>query len=284
MLGPNVYFRDLWNYCINSKGQGSAIISKDDVSNPAAKCARFVLKKCDGHPGSAELWSLLRENSEAKLALMDTQMSKTFKSVFSIYTRDLRRKQNLHPHLNCLSDDWEQDFQNLHRTQFQKCVNHMRNSLGLMNRASETNQDRASVIIANNPIPDLNDQDGKDTPMRFLSKTLSKQKCPLKNRQILPPLKHHRRQSTESSSSLQEEQGTSREKLRVSTNKAVRKESTTKLAKKKEWKKIPKPTYSQSPKAPIKSRKSKECNLADTVVISISDGLDACRGSSLHRL
>ncbi|XP_041058647.1 uncharacterized protein LOC121285838 isoform X3 [Carcharodon carcharias] len=106
MLGPKVYFRDLWNSCIKSKGLGTGILSKEEASNRAAQCASLVIQKCGGHPGSAELWSLLRESSEAKIALLDAQMSKDFKSVFSIYTRDLRIKQIAQPNPNCLSDDW----------------------------------------------------------------------------------------------------------------------------------------------------------------------------------
>ncbi|XP_072922868.1 uncharacterized protein [Hemitrygon akajei] len=106
MLGPNVYFRDLWNQCINSKVPVTGTISKQKADEVGARCATIVLKKCGGHPGSAELWSLLRENSEAKLALMDAKMSNTFKSVFSIYTRDLQMKQEPQLHLDCLRDDW----------------------------------------------------------------------------------------------------------------------------------------------------------------------------------
>ncbi|XP_038667751.1 uncharacterized protein LOC119973538 isoform X2 [Scyliorhinus canicula] len=315
MLGPNVYFRDLWNACISTKG--STVMSKEDASERAAQCASLVLKRCGGHPGSAELWSLLRENSEAKIARLDAQMSKAFKSVFSIYTRDLRIKQNAQPDSNCLSDDWEQDFQTLHQTQFQKCVSHMKNSLGLMNRASESNQDRASAIIANNPIPDINDLDGKDTPMRFLSNIPSKLRHPVKKQRVLPPLKHPRQHSAESSTILkQEEQVTLRE--RTLATKASKKESASNLLKKKEFKKVVKPAYPLSPKVfatkpslkawtpemperetnlqamlwePLQSHqskkcehtvsgKSKECNLEDTGVISISQGLDTCRRSS----
>ncbi|XP_078409161.1 uncharacterized protein LOC144687227 isoform X2 [Cetorhinus maximus] len=225
MLGPKVYFRDLWNSCIKSKGSGTGILSKEEASIRAAQCASQVMRRCGGHPGSAELWNLLRESSDAKVALLDAQMSKDFK---------------------------EQDFQKLHQAQFQKCVSHMRNSLGLMNRASESNQDRASAIIANNPIPDLNDLDGKDTPMRFLSNTPSKLKCPGRKQRTLPPLKHPRQQSAGSSTSLkQEEQGPSHEK--ALTIKVSKEESTSNLLKKKNFKKAVKPTYPLSPKAlPIK--------------------------------
>ncbi|XP_048466344.1 uncharacterized protein LOC109931871 [Rhincodon typus] len=245
---------------------------------------------------------------------MDAQMSKAFKSAFSIYTRDLRIKQDAHQNLNCLSDDWEEDFRNLHQAQFQKCVQHLRNSLGLMSRASETNQERAAAVIANNPIPDLNDLDGKDSPMRFLSKPPAKAlnisnyevqdltsfasllshtsrhpqrphhtnqqlKYPVRKQIILPPLKQRRQQSADiSRTSKQEEQGTLREKALII--KASKKESASNLLR-KEFKKVVKPSYLLSSKAPpIKPKKSKECNVEDTVVISISEGLDACRRSS----
>ncbi|XP_043569990.1 uncharacterized protein LOC122561833 isoform X4 [Chiloscyllium plagiosum] len=89
-----------------AKHSGGGFVSEGGVSEHAAQCVQLVLQKCDGHPGSAELWEMLRENSEAKIAQMDAQMSKANKSAFNIYTRDLRIKQDAHPHPNCLSDDW----------------------------------------------------------------------------------------------------------------------------------------------------------------------------------
>ncbi|XP_069764666.1 uncharacterized protein [Narcine bancroftii] len=288
MLGPNVYFRDLWNQCINSKAHMTGTISKLSTSEVGARCARFVLKKCGGHPGSAELWSLLRENSEAKLAVMETQMSNAYK---------------------------EQDVQKLHRAQFQKCPGLARRSLGLMDRASTINKDRASVIIANNPLPDLNDLDGKDSPMRFLTKNPSKVRYPLRKQLNLPPLKDAKQQS--SNIPKQEGQGMCQKKVLATT----KKESSSYLTRRKNWRKIPKPTYLQSPKLAAKpslkpwsfeqpgretsfqtllwepligsdfkkckyiaSGTSKECKLADTMVISISDGLDACHGSFAYSL
>ncbi|XP_055509370.1 uncharacterized protein LOC129707926 isoform X2 [Leucoraja erinacea] len=268
MLGPNVYFRDLWNQCIIFKTPATGAISRHNNANEAgAKCAKFVMKKCDGHPGSAELWSLLRENSEAKLALMDAQMSNVFKSVFSIYTRDLRMKQDRHLHLNCLSDDWEQDFEKLHHARFHKCASHVRNSLGLMNSAATINKNRASVIIANNPLPDINDMHGKDSPMRFLGKNPSKLKYPLRKHLTLPPLKESKHPS--SNIMKHEEYATTQEKALTTT----KKESTSHMTKRKDWRKITKTTNLHSQKS---TAKTKSCNMDDNLVISIIEGLDAC--------
>ncbi|XP_043569987.1 uncharacterized protein LOC122561833 isoform X2 [Chiloscyllium plagiosum] len=261
-----------------AKHSGGGFVSEGGVSEHAAQCVQLVLQKCDGHPGSAELWEMLRENSEAKIAQMDAQMSKANKSAFNIYTRDLRIKQDAHPHPNCLSDDWEEDFQKLHQAQFQKCVQHLRNRLGLMSRASELNQEKATALIANNPIPDLNNLDGKDSPMRFLSRPSAKIKYPVRKQIILPPLQQLQQPSADNSRSLrQEERGTLREKAVVT--KPSKKESASNLLR-KDFKKVVKPSYILSSKVPpMKPKKSKECNLEDTVVISISEGLDACRRS-----
>ncbi|XP_072922866.1 uncharacterized protein [Hemitrygon akajei] len=315
MLGPNVYFRDLWNQCINSKVPVTGTISKQKADEVGARCATIVLKKCGGHPGSAELWSLLRENSEAKLALMDAKMSNTFKSVFSIYTRDLQMKQEPQLHLDCLRDDWEEDFQKLPRAQFHKSASHVHNCLGLMKRASTINKDRATVIIANNPLADLNDLDGKDSPMRFLSKNQSKLKHPLRKHLTLPPLKDGKCQP--SSIPKQEEKGTCQEK----TLPTIKKEPFASLSKRKDCRKIRMPTYLQSPRSMAKSSlnpwsfelserdtdfhtllwepligrdfkrceyiasgTSKECSLGDSIVISISDGVGECGGPSANQL
>ncbi|XP_059843077.1 uncharacterized protein LOC132403627 [Hypanus sabinus] len=265
-----------WNV-IQGRVPVTGTISKQKADEVGARCASIVLKKCGGHPGSAELWSLLRENSEAKLALMDAKMSNTFKSVFSIYTRDLQMKQEPQLHLDCLRDDWEEDFQKLPRAQFHKSASHVHNCLGLMKRASTINKDRATVIIANNPLADLNDLDGKDTPMRFLSKNPSKLKHPLRKHLTLPPLKDGK--CRPSSIPKQEEKGTCQEKTLPTT----KKESFASLSKRKDCRKIRMPTYLQSPKSMAKSSTSKECILGDSIVISISDGVGECGGPSANQ-
>ncbi|XP_062929147.1 uncharacterized protein LOC134359579 isoform X2 [Mobula hypostoma] len=263
------------NFSTKDRVPVTGTISKQNANEVGARCAMFVLKKCGGHPGSAELWSLLRENSEAKLALMDAEMSNTFKSVFSIYTRDLRMKQEPQLRLDCLRDEWEEDFQKLPRAQLLKSASHVHNCLGLMKRASTINKDRATVIIANNPLADLNDLDGKDTPMRFLSKNPSKLKYPLRKHPILPPLKDGKCQP--SSTPKQEEKGTSQEKILPTT----KKESFASLSKRKDCRKIPKPAYLQSPKSMAKPNSTCKLNFRESctrtpesLCISESDGGD----------
>ncbi|MGH0151996.1 UNVERIFIED_CONTAM: hypothetical protein FKN15_021741 [Acipenser sinensis] len=46
---------------------------------------------------------------------------------------------------------------------------HYRSRLALMQRASESNQDKTSLIIANNPLLGLNDLEGKSGPMKYLT-------------------------------------------------------------------------------------------------------------------
>nr|XP_014346329.1 PREDICTED: testis-specific gene 13 protein [Latimeria chalumnae] len=86
--------------------------------------------------------------------------------------------------------------------QLQKSISNYRKNLGLMYRASETNQDKASLIIANNPLPDLNDLEGKDSPMRYLSlNPLDKKQAP----SALPPpmsYKRHLPRTTKDSSNV----------------------------------------------------------------------------------
>ncbi|XP_075061361.1 testis-specific gene 13 protein [Mixophyes fleayi] len=90
-----------------------------------------------------DYWRLLREHSETRLMKDITKVPETLMS---------------------------SNFTQLPSSKFLDQIQNDRKTLGLMHRASEMNQDKSILIMANNPLSDLNGWEKKDSPMQYLSK------------------------------------------------------------------------------------------------------------------
>lgn len=64
----------------------------------------------------------------------------------------------------------EKYFVPLNDDKFQDYLDGRKRNTELMSRSSEFNQDKTTLIVTNNPLPDLNSSDRKDTPMKFFCK------------------------------------------------------------------------------------------------------------------
>ncbi|CAM4510845.1 testis-specific gene 13 protein [Lepidochelys kempii] len=78
---------------------------------------------------------------------------------------------------------------------FQDYLNGRKRCAKLMCRSSEFNQDKTTLIVTNNPLPDLNSSQRKDTPMKFFCKEHLRRGIDARSQLHLPPLK--RQQLTE---------------------------------------------------------------------------------------
>ncbi|KAG6927403.1 testis specific 13 [Chelydra serpentina] len=65
-----------------------------------------------------------------------------------------------------------------------------------MCRSSEFNQDKTTLIVTNNPLPDLNSSHRKDTPMKFFRKEHLGREIDARSQLHLPPLKTQQNQLT----------------------------------------------------------------------------------------
>ncbi|XP_030072938.1 testis-specific gene 13 protein isoform X2 [Microcaecilia unicolor] len=119
--------------------------------------------------GAGDLWKLLRKNSQRKLSREDSKLSTTSKG---------------------------SGFVRLPKSRFEESVNLYNKTIGLMYRAAEVNQNKASLIMTNNPLPDLNSWQWKDTPMRYLCKEAFERSSDSNKHLHLPPLKFHKNQLT----------------------------------------------------------------------------------------
>ncbi|XP_074840309.1 testis-specific gene 13 protein [Carettochelys insculpta] len=94
-----------------------------------------------------------------------------------------------HPHL-------EKYFLPLTDAKFQDYLNGRKRYLQLMSRSSELNQDKTTLIVTNNPLPDLNSNHRKDTPMKFFCKEHLGKGIDSKSQLHLPLLKTQQNQLT----------------------------------------------------------------------------------------
>ncbi|XP_025038996.2 testis-specific gene 13 protein isoform X2 [Pelodiscus sinensis] len=70
----------------------------------------------------------------------------------------------------CYHPELEKYFVPLTDAKFQDYLDGRKEDITLMCRSSEFNQDKTALIVTNNPLPDLNSNHRKDTPMKFFCK------------------------------------------------------------------------------------------------------------------
>ncbi|XP_039375750.1 testis-specific gene 13 protein isoform X3 [Mauremys reevesii] len=84
----------------------------------------------------------------------------------------------------------------LTNAKFQDYLDGRKRSIKLMCRSSEFNQDKTTLIVTNNPLPDLNSSHRKDTPMKFFCKEHLGRGIDARSQLHLPPLKTQQNQLT----------------------------------------------------------------------------------------
>ncbi|XP_045069491.1 testis-specific gene 13 protein-like isoform X1 [Coregonus clupeaformis] len=119
-------------------------VSKDEIIAPKAREIYQKEKVLD----SKEIWNILREESESKLAQMETAIDGP--SVIKAFN----------DRLEC---------QKLLEVQGQGKSSRHKNRVALMFKASEANLDRTALLIANNPLPDLHNLKEGDSPTKYLA-------------------------------------------------------------------------------------------------------------------
>lgn len=121
-------------------------VIKEHEMSPRAK---RVLKRIKVSASAEELWKILREISENKLENLYDKLPGAVK---------------------------EPSLEILPCKQFHKQMNHFKDRLALMYRASQMNEDKTSLIITNNPLPDLNGWEAKGSPMCYVPEELLRKK------------------------------------------------------------------------------------------------------------
>ncbi|KAL6460213.1 hypothetical protein MHYP_G00319720 [Metynnis hypsauchen] len=126
---------------------------------------------------SEEVWKVLREKSQLKLALLETSQGLSRLKAFVDHVERAKR-----PELQCKSR-----WQIIH------------NRVVLMYKASEVNTDRTALLMANNPTQNHTEMDGSDSPAKYLPCELFTKRMPIFSHQRrLPALTHPLQPTTRS--------------------------------------------------------------------------------------
>ncbi|XP_036419721.1 uncharacterized protein LOC118803258 [Colossoma macropomum] len=118
---------------------------------------------------SEEVWKILREKSQLKLALLETLQGPSRLKTFADHMERAKRLELQH------------------KSRWQKI--HTR--VVLMYKASESNTDRTALLMANNPTQNPTEMDGGDSPAKYLPCELFTKRMPVFSHQhSLPALTH----------------------------------------------------------------------------------------------
>nr|XP_033813934.1 testis-specific gene 13 protein-like isoform X3 [Geotrypetes seraphini] len=134
-----------------------------------ASSGKELFQRTTVNSSAKDLWNLLREKSENKFSQLEKKLATTYKDSGFVW---------------------------LSKSRFEERVSLYKKTIGLMYRAAEINQNKASLIMANNPLPDLNSWQWKDTPTRYLCADTFERPADSNKHLHLPPLKCHKNQLT----------------------------------------------------------------------------------------
>ncbi|XP_046878498.1 uncharacterized protein LOC124469328 isoform X2 [Hypomesus transpacificus] len=150
----------------SGKKASESVLKLGDV--PIAVKAREIYQKAKVMD-SQEIWNILREESEARLARIE--MSHSWHTVIESFNERMECRKLM---------------------ELQGRSQSHRSRVALMFKASESNLDRTTLLMANNPLPDLHSHQEGDSPTKYLAndilaqpKRLASIGGPLKG---LPPL------------------------------------------------------------------------------------------------
>ncbi|KAL8612522.1 hypothetical protein ACOMHN_053776 [Nucella lapillus] len=117
-----------------------------------------------GHIGAGELWDTLRTDSKDKLIRNDIRFPGELKSAFSAFVRE-RLTKHVRPveRSFCATEDVP-DIKRLMDQSKLRNTRMYRHRTELMYRSSLTNMDRTSIIMHNNPLPDIAGTTGGQEP------------------------------------------------------------------------------------------------------------------------
>ncbi|XP_025106976.1 uncharacterized protein LOC112571853 isoform X1 [Pomacea canaliculata] len=126
------------------------------------------LNSFKGHIGAGELWDVLREESKTKLVQSDQRFPQELKAAFGAFVRE-RLTKHCPPVQRsfCASEDVPDIDQLLDQSHLQH-TKMLRHKAELMYRASLNNRDRTTILMYNNPLPDVADSSQQDSISRYI--------------------------------------------------------------------------------------------------------------------
>ncbi|XP_039617285.1 uncharacterized protein LOC120534088 isoform X1 [Polypterus senegalus] len=159
------------------------------VQHDASAKVKQMYKLFEGTMDSEEIWNMLRTESKFRLIDLDFTFSRQLKAAYDSYIRDMMIRKKLNVQISDMENSSTNKVNILQRIRKEYLK-----QLALMYMASELNQEKSQLILANNPLSELNDLENC-SPIKYLSDTsLLKQQESSRRTCVFPPLICYKKQ------------------------------------------------------------------------------------------
>ncbi|XP_033647832.1 uncharacterized protein LOC117307253 isoform X1 [Asterias rubens] len=125
------------------------------------------LQKQGGRAGVNALWGTLRDDSTVKLQKADSKIPQELKAAYGAFVRECLTHNKTVAKRSFYSEEGIPDGEKLQDGSYHQRVKDVQKKVELMYRAAMTNEDKAAVLLFNNPIPDYNNLKGTEGPLRY---------------------------------------------------------------------------------------------------------------------
>ncbi|XP_071816137.1 uncharacterized protein [Apostichopus japonicus] len=126
-----------------------------------------ALRNQGGRAGADPLWHLLRSKTHLKLEQADSQIPAELKQAYSAYIREYLTHTKPASRRQFYTERDLPPSERMEDSRYHEHIREIRHRMELMYRSSLANEDKTSVLLHNNPMPDFNDLNGSDGIERY---------------------------------------------------------------------------------------------------------------------
>ncbi|XP_030839508.1 uncharacterized protein LOC587576 [Strongylocentrotus purpuratus] len=127
-----------------------------------------AVKQLGGRAGAHTLWSTLRDRSQVKLKYADARIPLELKDAYGAFVRECLTKNKTVAKRSFYSETEVPESEKLQDNSYKDRVKETQRRMELMYRAALANEDKTGVLLYNNPMPDFNNFEGHEGPLRYL--------------------------------------------------------------------------------------------------------------------
>ncbi|XP_071485943.1 uncharacterized protein [Diadema antillarum] len=127
-----------------------------------------AVKQLGGRAGADTLWDTLRDRSKVKLQYADARIPLELKDAYGAFVRECLTKNKTVAKRSFYSETEVPDSEKLQDNSYRERVKEIQRRMELMFRAAVANEDKTGVLLYNNPMPDFNNLEGHEGPLRYL--------------------------------------------------------------------------------------------------------------------
>ncbi|XP_054751185.2 uncharacterized protein LOC129256975 [Lytechinus pictus] len=127
-----------------------------------------AVKSLGGRVGAHTLWNTLRDRSQIKLKYADARIPLELKDAYGAFVRECLTKNKTVAKRSFYSETEVPENEKLQDNSYKDRVKETQRRMELMYRAALANEDKTGVLLYNNPMPDFNNFEGHEGPLRYL--------------------------------------------------------------------------------------------------------------------